>query len=273
MLSTPIINPPQSAILGVHATKDRAVVENGQIVVRPMNYLAMSLRPPHHRRPRGGARPGGDEGSAGRPGPPAVRHLSMATANSFDVVVIGAGPGGYIAAIRAAQLGFIDRLHRRVEERQGRPGAGRHLHQRRLHSVEGAAAVVASTSSTPATSSPTTASASTNLTHRRRADAGAQGRRREAEQRRHPLPVQEEQGHVLPRPRLVRRGRATAATRSRSPARSRRRCTAKHVIVATGSNARALAGRARSTRRRSCPTTARCASPRCRRRSASSARA
>ena len=42
MLSTPIINPPQSAILGIHATKDRAVVENGQIVVRPMNYFAMS---------------------------------------------------------------------------------------------------------------------------------------------------------------------------------------------------------------------------------------
>ena len=42
MLSTPIINPPQSAILGVHATKDRAVVENGAIVIRPMNYLAMS---------------------------------------------------------------------------------------------------------------------------------------------------------------------------------------------------------------------------------------
>ncbi|XAH25721.1 2-oxoglutarate dehydrogenase complex dihydrolipoyllysine-residue succinyltransferase [Xylophilus sp. GW821-FHT01B05] len=42
MLSTPIINPPQSAILGVHATKDRAVVENGQIVIRPMNYFALS---------------------------------------------------------------------------------------------------------------------------------------------------------------------------------------------------------------------------------------
>ena len=42
MMSTPIINPPQSAILGVHATKERAVVENGQIVIRPMNYLAMS---------------------------------------------------------------------------------------------------------------------------------------------------------------------------------------------------------------------------------------
>jgi len=42
MLSTPIINPPQSAILGVHATKERPVVENGQVVIRPMNYLALS---------------------------------------------------------------------------------------------------------------------------------------------------------------------------------------------------------------------------------------
>ncbi|EPZ15944.1 dihydrolipoamide succinyltransferase [Thauera terpenica 58Eu] len=42
MMSTPIINPPQSAILGIHATKDRAVVENGQVVVRPINYLALS---------------------------------------------------------------------------------------------------------------------------------------------------------------------------------------------------------------------------------------
>jgi 2-oxoglutarate dehydrogenase E2 component (dihydrolipoamide succinyltransferase) len=42
MMSTPIINPPQSAILGMHATKERAVVENGQVVVRPMMYLAQS---------------------------------------------------------------------------------------------------------------------------------------------------------------------------------------------------------------------------------------
>jgi 2-oxoglutarate dehydrogenase E2 component (dihydrolipoamide succinyltransferase) len=42
MLSTPIINPPQSAILGIHATRERAVVENGQIVIRPINYLALS---------------------------------------------------------------------------------------------------------------------------------------------------------------------------------------------------------------------------------------
>ena len=56
MLSTPIINPPQSAILGVHATKERAVVEDGQIVIRPMNYGHV-LRPPHHRRPRSRAGP------------------------------------------------------------------------------------------------------------------------------------------------------------------------------------------------------------------------
>ena len=42
MLSTPIINPPKSAILGIHATRDRPVVENGQVVIRPMNYLALS---------------------------------------------------------------------------------------------------------------------------------------------------------------------------------------------------------------------------------------
>ena len=42
MLSTPIINPPQSAILGIHATRERPVVVDGQIVIRPMNYLALS---------------------------------------------------------------------------------------------------------------------------------------------------------------------------------------------------------------------------------------
>jgi 2-oxoglutarate dehydrogenase E2 component (dihydrolipoamide succinyltransferase) len=42
MLSTPIINPPQSAILGIHATRERPVAENGQVVIRPINYLALS---------------------------------------------------------------------------------------------------------------------------------------------------------------------------------------------------------------------------------------
>ena len=71
MLSTPIINPPQSAI-PVHATKERPVVENGQIVIRPMNYLAPVLRPPHHRRPRSRAGPGRHEGRAGRSAAPAA---------------------------------------------------------------------------------------------------------------------------------------------------------------------------------------------------------
>ena len=110
MLSTPIINPPQSAILGVHATKDRAVVENGQVVVRPMNYLALSY---DHRIIDGREAvlsPGRDEGSAGRSGAPAARprerRLTVTAMTTFDVVVIGGGPGGYIAAIRAAQLGL-----------------------------------------------------------------------------------------------------------------------------------------------------------------------
>ena len=89
MLSTPIINPPQSAILGVHATKDRAVVENGQIVIRPHQLPRHVVRPPHHRRPRSRAGPGDDEGSPGRPRPPALRHLMRATARLHGGV---AGP-------------------------------------------------------------------------------------------------------------------------------------------------------------------------------------
>ena len=79
MLSTPIINPPQSAILGVHATKDRAVVENGQIVVRPMNYLAQSVRSPDHRRARGGAVAGRHQGSARGSGAAAARPVNSLT--------------------------------------------------------------------------------------------------------------------------------------------------------------------------------------------------
>jgi 2-oxoglutarate dehydrogenase E2 component (dihydrolipoamide succinyltransferase) len=77
MLSTPIINPPQSAILGVHATRDRPVAENGQVVIRPMNYLAL-VRPSHRRRSRGGAVAGGDEGSARGPGAAGPGHLRPA---------------------------------------------------------------------------------------------------------------------------------------------------------------------------------------------------
>ncbi len=83
MLSTPIINPPQSAILGIHATKERAVVENGQIVVRPMNYPGGFLRSPHHRRPGSRAVPGGDQGCAGRSRAAAARAvINLVTAKA-----------------------------------------------------------------------------------------------------------------------------------------------------------------------------------------------
>ena len=81
------------------------------------------VRPPHHRRPRGRARPGGDEGSARGSGPPPVRHLTWRR-QRFDVVVIGAGPGGYIAAIRAAQLGFSTACIDEWKNEKGGPAPG-----------------------------------------------------------------------------------------------------------------------------------------------------
>ena len=76
----------------------------------------------------------------------------------FDVVVIGGGPGGYIAAIRAAQLGFNTACIDEWKNAKGGPAPGRHLHQRRLHSVARRCCSRASTSSTPASTSPTMAS-------------------------------------------------------------------------------------------------------------------
>ena len=68
LMSTPILNAPQSGILGMHKIQERPVVIGGKIEARPMMYLALSLRSPHRRRPRGGDVPGAGEGSAGRPG-------------------------------------------------------------------------------------------------------------------------------------------------------------------------------------------------------------
>jgi 2-oxoglutarate dehydrogenase E2 component (dihydrolipoamide succinyltransferase) len=79
MLSTPIINPPQSAILGVHATKDRAGGRKRPDRDPPDQLPRHVLRPPHHRRSRGGAGSGHHEGSAGRSGAPAARRLRIAT--------------------------------------------------------------------------------------------------------------------------------------------------------------------------------------------------
>ena len=62
LLSTPILNPPQVGILGLHKIQDRAVPVNGQVVIRPMMYVALSLRPPDGGRPRGGTVPREDQG-------------------------------------------------------------------------------------------------------------------------------------------------------------------------------------------------------------------
>ena len=67
LLSTPILNAPQSGILGMHRIEERAIVKNGQIVARPMMNLALELRPPHRRRPRGRDLPGAREGVPGGP--------------------------------------------------------------------------------------------------------------------------------------------------------------------------------------------------------------
>ena len=75
MLSTPIINPPQSAILGIHATKERAGGREWTDRDPADELFRPVLRPPHHRRARGGAVAGGDEGRAGRPGAAAAGTL------------------------------------------------------------------------------------------------------------------------------------------------------------------------------------------------------
>ena len=146
MLSTPIINPPQSAILGVHATKDRAVVENGQVVVRPMNYLAMSY---DHRIIDGREAVLGlvaMKEALEDPGAPACSTSEGATADVLNKTIRRhrhrRRPRRLHRRHPRGAARLQRRLHRRVEERQGRPGAGRHLHQRRLHPLEGAAAVV-----------------------------------------------------------------------------------------------------------------------------------
>ena len=75
LLSTPIINPPQSAVLGMHRIEERPVVKDGQIVARPMMYLAL-LRPPPDRRPRGGDLPRARQGSDRGPDAAADRSLA-----------------------------------------------------------------------------------------------------------------------------------------------------------------------------------------------------
>ena len=166
MLSTPILNPPQSAILGLHRIEPRPVAEGDKVVIRPMMYVALSY---DHRI---------IDGREAVLFLVAVKELiedptrfilqGLTMAQTFDLVVLGAGPAGYIAAIRAAQLGMSVAV-RRHGAGQGRQAlAGRHLPQRGLHSVEGPARIVRALPPLPAR-------AGRARHHHRR---GAHGRRR-----------------------------------------------------------------------------------------------
>ena len=165
---------------------------------------------------------------------------------SHDLIVIGTGPGGYVCAIRAAQLGHEGR--RRREARNAR----RHLPQRRLHPVEGAAARVrAVRGGRPRLR---------RHGHRRRAeaqpreDARLQGRGREGQRRRRRLSPEEEQDRALPRHRpraRHRQGRGHLHQRREEDARGEVDRD-RHRL-----GCRQAARRRRSTRRRSSPRPAR----------------
>ena len=191
-------------------------------------------------------------------------------ADRFDVVVIGGGPGGYIAAIRCAQLGFATACIDDWTRAGGKPALG------------------GTCTNVGCIPSKALLQSSENYEHagpcvrrarhrgqgpraRPEADARAQGQGRRAEQRRHPVPVQEEQGHVLPRPwRVCRQATATAWTINVEGARrgGPRREARHHRHRLEAARAAGVAIRQRSA----CSTTpARWRCPRCRSASASSA--
>ena len=104
MLSTPILNPPQSAVLGMHNIIKRPVVVNESVEVRPVMYLALSY---DHRIIDGKEAVSFlkiIKESLEQPKKTFSRYITMT--DNFDLIVIGGGPGGYVCAIRAAQLGL-----------------------------------------------------------------------------------------------------------------------------------------------------------------------
>ena len=129
LMSTPILNPPQTGILGMHKIQDRPVVVDGQIVVRPMMYLALSY---DHRLIDGqeavrflGRNQGNARGSRSNSARPVTHRLgAFAMTTGYDVIVIGAGPAGYHAAIRSAQLGLKTACIDKSLDAAGKPVLG-----------------------------------------------------------------------------------------------------------------------------------------------------
>ena len=162
------------------------------------------------------------------------------------------GPGGYVAAIRAAQLGFRTACIDDWKRAEGKPAPGRHLHECRLHSVQGAAAVVGALRARRRTGLPSTASRSRAVasTSRRCWRARTRSSRRTttasctcSRRTRSPSSTAAAASPARRRRRLADRGRRR---------RARQTLAAKHVIVATGSKPRALPGVAVRQRAASC---------------------
>ena len=142
-------------------------------------------------------------------------------AEQFDVVVIGGGPGGYTAAIRAAQLGFKTACIDDWSRTDGKPAPGGTCTN--VGCIPSKALLQSSENFEHAGHAFADHGIGVSgLDDRRREDARAQGPGRRAEQRRHPVPVQEEQDRVLPRHRIVRRQGRRLLEARRSPAPSRR---------------------------------------------------
>ena len=138
LLSTPIVNSPQSAILGMHKIQERPMVVDGQIVVRPMMYIALT----YDHRIIDGREAVQFLVTVKQCLEDPARMVLQYMSEVYDVVVIGAGPAGYPAAIRAGQnklkVACVDewREHRR------QLCVRRHLPECRLHSVQGVAGVI-----------------------------------------------------------------------------------------------------------------------------------
>ena len=264
LLSTPILNPPQSGILGMHAIQKRPVAVDDQVVIRPMMYLALSYDHRIDRRPRGGQLPGPDQGMHREPRaadagdlkrsatastrtqrdrsqdygrlPTRSRPLRLAVAltrgvsvaERYDLVVIGAGPG----RLRRRDPGGAARHEGRLRREAADPG--RHLPEHRLHPQQGPARLERAVPPGQARGSPGTASRSASSALDLAGDARPQGRGRQGADRRR-------------RASCSRRTRSTpvfGTARLASPEHGRGHATsdggettleAGHILLATGS--------------------------------------